>query len=45
MYNSVQKYKEYPIYFCSIPQDMDKVKKINEQVFLKSPTATIINLD
>ena len=42
--NSVQKYKEYPIHFCSIPQDMDKVKNINEQVFMKFPTATIINL-
>ena len=30
---AVQKYKEYPIYFCSIPQDMEKVKNINEQVF------------
>ena len=29
----VQKYKDYPIYFCSIPQDMEKVKNINEQVF------------
>ena len=30
---SVQKYKQYPIYFCSIPQDMEDVKKVNENVF------------
>ena len=41
---SVQKYKQYPIYFCSIPQDMDEVKKINESVFLRYPSYTIINL-
>lgn len=41
---AVQKYKEYPIYFCSIPQDMEKVKNINEQVFHRFPTATIVNL-
>ena len=41
---AVQKYKNYPIYFCSIPQDMEKVKNINEQVFHRYPSATIVNL-
>jgi replicative DNA helicase len=40
----VQKYKEYPVYFCSIPQDMERVKKINEDVFIRYPSATIVNL-
>ena len=41
---SVKKYKEYPIYFCSIPQDMEEIKKINESVFTKYPSHTVINL-
>ena len=40
----VQKYKEYPIFFCSIPQDMERVKKINEDVFIRYPGTTVINL-
>ncbi len=40
----VQKYKNYPIFFCSIPQDMEKVKKINEDVFIRYPGTTVINL-
>lgn len=40
----VQKYNEYPIFFCSIPQDMEKVKKINEDVFIRYPGTTVINL-
>ena len=42
--DETQKYKQYPIFFCSIPQDMDRIKKINEQIFLKNPTKTVINL-
>jgi replicative DNA helicase len=42
--NETQKYKQYPIYFCSIPQDMDRIKKINEKIFLKNPKKTVINL-
>lgn len=42
--NETQKYKDYPIYFCSIPQDMTAVKKVNEAIFRKSPRKTIINL-
>jgi len=40
----VQKYKKYPIFFCSIPQDMERVKKINEDVFIRYPGTTVINL-
>tara|TARA_R110000751_G_scaffold112495_4_gene211366 strand:- start:6034 stop:6882 length:849 start_codon:yes stop_codon:yes gene_type:complete len=42
--DETQKYKQYPIFFCSIPQDMDRIKKINEQIFLKNPKKTVINL-
>ena len=40
----VQKYKEYPIYFCSIPQRMDKIEQTAYTVFDKYPDATVINL-
>jgi len=40
----VEKYKKYPIYFCSIPQNMVKIKQINDRVFNKYPDHTIINL-
>ena len=40
----VQKYKKYPMYFCSIPQSMETVKYTNEYVFEKYPKKTIINL-
>ena len=39
-----QKYKDYPIYFCSIPQNMDAMKRANEQIFFKHPKKTVINL-
>jgi len=42
--DSVQKYKNYPIYFCNIPQDVEKIKLTNEYVFEKYPSKTIINL-
>lgn len=42
--NETQKYKNYPIFFCSIPQNMDMIKRVNEQIFLKHPTKTVINL-
>lgn len=42
--NATQKYKNYPIYFCSIPQDMNAVKKVNERIFNKYPSRTVINL-
>ena len=41
---SVQSYKDYPLYFCSIPQDMEAIKYTNEFLFEKFPTKTIINL-
>lgn len=40
----VQKYKTYPIFFCSIPQNMERVKKVNEDVFIRYPGTTVINL-
>jgi replicative DNA helicase len=40
----VQKYKDYPVFFCSIPQDMERVKKINEDVFIRYPGTTVVNL-
>jgi replicative DNA helicase len=42
--NETQKYKNYPIYFCSIPQDMNAVKKVNERIFNKHPQRTVVNL-
>ena len=42
--DETQKYKQYPIYFCSIPQNMEMMKKVNEQIFLKHPRKTIVNL-
>ena len=42
--NETQKYKQYPIFFCSIPQNMDVMKRVNEQIFLKQPKKTVINL-
>ena len=41
---AVQKYKDYPMYFCSIPQDMTIIKKVNEQMHLRQPSKTVINL-
>jgi replicative DNA helicase len=41
---AVQKYKDYPMYFCSIPQDMNIIKKVNEEMFLRQPSKTVINL-
>ena len=40
----VEKYKKYPIYFCSIPQDMSKVEQTNYTIFDKYPGVTVINL-
>lgn len=40
----VQKYKNYPVFFCSIPQDMERVKQINEDVFIRYPGTTVVNL-
>ncbi len=42
--DETQKYKQYPIYFCSIPQDMEMMKRVNNQIFLKQPSKTIVNL-
>jgi len=41
---AVQKYKDYPLYFCSIPDNMDGIKYANEYLTEKFPTKTIINL-
>jgi len=42
--NATEKYKDYPIYFCSIPQDINVVKKTNERIFNKHPSKLVINL-
>lgn len=42
--DAVEKYRKYPIYFCSIPQDIEVISMTNEYVFEKYPTKTIINL-
>jgi len=42
--NKVQKYKQYPIFFCSVPQNMKNVEEVNESVFNMYPDATVINL-
>jgi replicative DNA helicase len=42
--NAVSKYRKYPIFFCSIPQNMVKIKEVNNRVNLKFPQHTIINL-
>ena len=41
---AVQRYKDYPLYFCSIPQNMDIIKKVNESMFMRYPSKTVINL-
>lgn len=41
---SVEKYKDYPVYFCSIPQTMEQIVAINEELFLRNPSKTVINL-
>ena len=40
----VEKYKKYPIYFCSIPQNMEKIEQTNYTIFDKYPGVTVINL-
>tara|TARA_Y100000401_G_scaffold45164_1_gene34671 strand:+ start:3889 stop:4836 length:948 start_codon:yes stop_codon:yes gene_type:complete len=40
----VEKYKRYPIYFCSIPQNMQKVEQTNYTIFDKYPGVTVVNL-
>ena len=42
--HEVEKYKKYPIYFCSIPQNMQKVEQTNYTIFDKYPGVTVINL-
>ena len=42
--NAVEKYRKYPIYFCSIPQNMVKIKEVNNKVNIRFPQYTIINL-
>lgn len=41
---AVDSYRKYPIFFCSIPQNMVKIKEINNRVFQRYPEHTIINL-
>ena len=40
----VEKYKRYPIYFCSIPQNMQKVEQTNYTIFDTYPGVTVVNL-
>jgi len=42
--DEVEKYKKYPIYFCSIPQDMERIEQTNYTIFDKYPGVTVINL-
>jgi replicative DNA helicase len=42
--DAVDSYRKYPIFFCSIPQNMVKIKEINNRVYQKHPEHTIINL-
>lgn len=42
--DATQKYKDYPIFFCSVPQNMEAIKKINEKIFMRHPSKLIINL-
>lgn len=40
----VEKYRDYPVFFCSIPQNMAKIKQVNIAVQSRYPQHTIINL-
>ena len=42
--NNVIRYRKYPIYFNSIPRDMDFIKQTNEDVFQSYPKYTVINV-
>lgn len=42
--SEVQKYKQYPIFFCSVPQNMEAVENVNYTVFSMYPQSTVINL-
>jgi replicative DNA helicase len=41
---ATKKYRDYPIFFCSVPQDVEIIKKVNEDIFAKDPRKTIINV-
>tara|TARA_R110002020_G_scaffold137687_4_gene307109 strand:+ start:2051 stop:2989 length:939 start_codon:yes stop_codon:yes gene_type:complete len=42
--NSVDRFRKYPVYFNSVPRTMEYIKQTNEQVFSKSPKATVVNV-
>ena len=42
--DSVQKFNKYPVFFNNIPRTMDFIKATNEQVFMKSPGARVVNV-
>jgi len=42
--DSVQKFNKYPVFFNNIPRTMDFIKATNEQVFMKSPNARVVNV-
>jgi replicative DNA helicase len=42
--DAANKYAKYPIYFCSIPQNMNKIKDTNNKVSARYPYHTIVNL-
>ena len=42
--NSVQKFNKYPVFFNNIPRTMEYIKQTNEQVFMKSPNARVVNV-
>ena len=41
---ATEKYKKYPIFFCSIPQNMMKIKEVTTRISARFPEHTIINL-
>ena len=41
---ATEKYKKYPIFFCSIPQNMMKIKEVTTRISARYPQHTIINL-
>jgi len=42
--HSVQQYKKYPIYFCSVPQDVDTIERSVRDVRSMTDGTTVINL-
>lgn len=41
---STNHFRKYPVYFCSIPQNMNKIKETVQKVNIRYPHHTVINL-